>query len=132
MSAEEEEIIQDTQKNKEPRMTQNINNRKSRISLKQDCYSGILNWGCYNIAVYIPINGTMIDVHFTGEFNVLDDTNKRVVGISCCVVSQSTCERLSSRSFKAQTFEQLIIKDDVDHCNYKIRVKDPFKPTGEK
>ena len=71
----------------------------------------------------------MIDVYGTGEFNVPDDTNKLVVVIPQCVISQSMCELLASRAFKFQTFDQLIIKYDVNHCNYKIRVRDTSNPT---
>ena len=99
------------------------------MSLEKDCYSEILHWGCYNISVDSPMNGTMIDVHGAGKFNVPDDTNKQVFGIPGCVISQSTCEKLESRAVKFQTFDHLIRKDDVDHCNYNFRVKDPFKPT---
>ena len=78
------------------------------------------------------MNCTIIDVHGAGEFNIPDDTNKRVVGIPHCVISQITCEKLSSRAVKFQTFDQLIRKDDFDLFNYNIRVKNPFKPTEKR
>ena len=75
------------------------------------------------------MNGTMVDVHGAVEFNVTDDKNKRVFGVPHCVISQSTCEQLASRSVKFQTFDQLVINYDVDHCSYNTRVKYPLKPT---
>ena len=78
------------------------------------------------------MSGTEIDVHSGGEFNAPDDTNKRVVGIPHCVISQITCEQLVSRAVRFQIFYQLIKKDDFNNCSFKIRVKDPFKPTEKR
>ena len=65
-----------------------INKKERSIYLKYDCYSGIINLGCYNILGDSPMNGAMIDVHGAGEFNVPYDTNKRVVGITHCEISK--------------------------------------------
>ena len=62
------------------------------ISPEQYCYSGIINWDFYNIAVDSPMNGTMIYVYGAGEFNVPDDKNKWFVGITHCGIYQITCE----------------------------------------
>ena len=78
------------------------------------------------------MNGTMVDVHGAVEFNVTDDKNKRVFGVPHCVISQSTCEQLASRVVKLQTFYQSIRQNDINHCNYRIRVKDPFNLTEKK
>ena len=78
------------------------------------------------------MNGPMIDVHGTREFNVLDDTDTRFLGILQCVIFQSTCDQFVSREVKFQTFNQFIRNDEVDNCNYMTRVKDQFKPTEKK
>ena len=109
-----------------------MNKRKRHTSLEQDFYSGIFQWYYYNFASDIPMNGTKIDVHGAGEFDVNNDTNKMVVWIPRCVVYQSTCKQLASRAVKFQTFDQLIRKDGVNHCSYNIRVKDPFNPTEKR
>ena len=93
---------------------------------------GFFNGVVITLHKIIPMSGTEIDVHSGGEFNAPDDTNKRVVGIPHCVISQITCEQLVSRAVRFQIFYQLIKKDDFNNCSFKIRVKDPFKPTEKR